>query len=64
MPDASESSPHELGHDIPRLLRALRGAVRKALLDHKRAGNPVAIWRDSRVVWVQPEDIPVDMDRE
>jgi hypothetical protein len=64
MTDASESSPHELAHDIPRILRALREAVREALLDHKRAGNPVAIWRDGRVVWVQPEDIPVDMDRE
>ena len=34
--------------------------LRAALLDHKRAGNPVAVWRDGQVVWIAPEDIPVD----
>ena len=45
-------TPAERVHDIPRILRALRQAVRDALLDHKRAGNPVAIWQDGRVVWI------------
>jgi hypothetical protein len=39
---------------------ALRRAVREALLDHKRAGNPVPVGRDGRVVWIAPEDIEVD----
>jgi hypothetical protein len=39
-------------------------AVREALLDHKRAGNPVAIWRNEQVVWIQPEDIPTEFDDE
>jgi hypothetical protein len=43
------------------IVRALRRALRDALLDHKRAGNPVCEWRDGRVVWVRPEDIP-DLD--
>ena len=30
-------------------------AVRKARQDHKRAGNPVAEWRDGKVVWIAPE---------
>lgn len=34
-----------------------QAAIREALLDHKRAGNPVAQWRDGRVVWIQAEDI-------
>jgi hypothetical protein len=55
----SDPAPAERIHDLPRILRALRQAVREALLDHKRAGNPVAIWKDGRVEWVQPEDIPV-----
>lgn len=59
----SELTPAERVDDIPRILRALRDAVRDALLDHKRAGNPVAIWKDGRVEWVQPEDIPVPDDR-
>jgi hypothetical protein len=31
--------------------------VREALLDHKRAGNPVAVWRDGKVVIVPPDEI-------
>jgi hypothetical protein len=39
--------------------KALKDAVHAALLDHKRAGNPVCIWRNGKVVWVPPEKIPV-----
>ena len=38
---------------------ALQKAVTQALRMHKLMGNPVAEWRDGKVVWVQPEDIPV-----
>jgi hypothetical protein len=53
--------------DIARIFRqgtsvdkALAAGVREALRQHKRAGNPVAEWRDGKVVWIQPEDIRVD----
>jgi hypothetical protein len=36
---------------------ALRGAMREAVLMHARAGYPVAVWRDNRVVWLQPSDV-------
>jgi hypothetical protein len=39
---------------------ALGRAVRHALLMHKRAGNPIAVWRDGRVVIIPPEEIVVD----
>ena len=42
-----------------RIQNALAAAVRDALLRHKRDGNPVAIWRDGKVVWIDPRDIPV-----
>lgn len=54
----SDLTPAERVDDIPRTLRALRTAVREALRVHKLAGNPVAIWRDARVEWIQPRDIP------
>lgn len=44
--------------------RALARAVREALLQHKRAGNPVATWRDGKVVWIQPNDIEVSQEGE
>lgn len=57
-PRDSDRSPAERVEDIPRTLQALRQAVREALQRHKREGNPVAVWRDERVVWIAPEDIP------
>ena len=32
-------------------------AIREAIRDHKRAGNPIAQWRDGRVVLIPPEQI-------
>jgi hypothetical protein len=43
-----------------RIDAALKRAVRRALLEHKRAGNPVAVWRDGKLQIVSPEDIRVD----
>ena len=43
--------------------RALGMAVSAALEQHKRAGNPVAEWRDGKVVWVAPEDIVLPLAR-
>ncbi len=39
---------------------ALAKAVREAVLEHKRAGNPIAVWKDGRVVWIPAEEITVD----
>jgi hypothetical protein len=61
-PDSGRT-PAERVDDIPRMLAAMRQAVREALLDHHRAGNPVAVWRDEQVVWIQPEDIPAELAR-
>jgi hypothetical protein len=35
---------------------AMRDAVRHALLTHKRAGNPVASWKDGRVVIIPADE--------
>lgn len=37
--------------------KALKRAVRHALLTHKRAGNPIAAWKDGKVVWIPPDEI-------
>lgn len=56
----SERQPYERVTDIARILAEMRLAVREALALHKRAGNPVAVWRDGKAQWIQPEDIPSD----
>ncbi len=40
------------------ITEALAKGVRKALREHKLAGNPVAAWKDGKVVWIPPEEIP------
>ncbi len=42
-----------------KITKALVKAVRDALLKHKRAGNPVVIWRNGKIVWLKPEEISV-----
>ncbi len=42
------------------VVAALRRASRSALLEHKRAGNPVAAWEDGRAVIVPAEEIEVE----
>lgn len=39
---------------------ALEKAVRSAVLMHKRLGNPIAVGRDARVVWIPSDEIEVD----
>jgi len=56
---------HELPEDLlivygDEIETVLRRAVRHALLVHKRAGNPIAEWRDGQVVIIPPEAIQVD----
>ena len=53
-------SPLDLIEDMPRILAAMRRAVREALLKHERPGNPIAVWREGRVVWLAPDEIPGD----
>ncbi len=52
-------SPAQRVDDIPRILSALQEAVQEALWRHKLAGHAVAVWRNGRVEWVAPEDIPL-----
>ena len=40
----------------------LQRAVNHALLMHKRLGNPIATWKDGKVVIVPPEEIFIPPD--
>lgn len=39
--------------------KACERAVREALLKHKKAGNPIAVSRDGKVVILQPDEIEI-----
>lgn len=59
---SNRPDPAERVKDIPRILKAMNEGVREALWRHKVAGHPVAVWRNERVEWVAPEDIPLPED--
>lgn len=48
----------EIFEDKEKISQALAKGVHEALMRHKQAGNPVATWRDGRIVWLKPEEIP------
>lgn len=39
--------------------KVLQRAVNHALLMHKRLGNPIAVWKDGKVVIIPPEEIVI-----
>jgi hypothetical protein len=39
--------------------RALQKAVTRALIQHKRLGHSIVVWRDGKVVWIPAEEIEV-----
>ena len=48
--------------DVPLEIRAemaLKEAVAEAIAEHKRRGNPIALWRDGKVIVIPPEEIVV-----
>jgi len=57
MPETVKKDIGKLLDDREGMDRALARAVREAVLQHKREGNPVAIWRDGKVVWINPDEI-------
>ncbi len=56
-PEENPTSTVEVDYDHAAIERAVATAVRRALLDHKRARNPIAALRDGKVVWIPPESI-------
>jgi hypothetical protein len=39
------------------ILEGLRAAAHATFREHKLLGLPIAIWKDGKAVWLQPEDI-------
>ena len=46
--------------DAALITRALRKGVRQALRQHKLLGQSVVVMRDGEIVWLRPEEIPVE----
>lgn len=59
MKETQEKTIGEIFSDRTLIDKALKKAIREAVLQHKRAGNPIVVWRDGQIVWLKPEEIVV-----
>lgn len=57
MNQSTNRSIHELLADRDLIQAALNRAAREALQRHARDGQPIAVWRDGKVVWVPAEEL-------
>lgn len=55
----SKSNTEPPNFEPDRVLRALTKGVDEALLQHKQAGRPIAVWRDGKTVLIPPEMIEI-----
>lgn len=53
-PTADITALMEAGTEID---KAVKRATRRAVLQHKKLGQSIVVWRDGRVVWIKPQDI-------
>ena len=60
MKEAHEKNIDQIFAEGTLIDKALQQAVHEAVLQHKRAGNPIAAWRDGKTVWLKPEEIVQD----
>lgn len=45
----------EIFSDEKRITEALQRAVREAIEMHKRVGNPIAVWRNGKAIWIKTD---------
>ena len=47
----------EILSDEKQITETLQRAVREAVLIHKRAGNPIATWKNGKAFWVKSKTV-------
>lgn len=62
MPDSHRKRLAERFLSDEELDRAVKEAVRRALIEHKRKRNTVAIWENGKVKIIPAEQIPIPED--
>ena len=61
-PDTIEISPESLRRliaEVDLVEAAVQAAVRDALILHKRAGQPIVVWEEGRVVLIPADEIEI-----
>lgn len=45
-------------NDPKKVTQIIQAGIKAALIKHKQTGNPICEWRDDKIVWISPEQIP------
>jgi hypothetical protein len=61
MPDQPKKDIGKIFAEGTEIDEAIRRAVREAVLMHKQAGNPIFAMKNGKMVWIQPEEIDLDL---
>ncbi len=48
--------------EVTPITDGINEGIRDAMIRHQRLGQSVVAWRDGKVVWLKPHEIPVDDD--
>jgi hypothetical protein len=58
--NANDDPISKILHDPKKVTQIIQAGIKDALMKHKQAGNPICEWRDNKIIWISPEQIPVD----
>ncbi len=61
--DTKEERRRELAarlSDSDFIVKAVHEAAKRTLEDHIRTGDPIAGWRDGKVVWIPADEIQIE----
>jgi hypothetical protein len=62
MRKAKHPARFDLVRDAEKIEKLFQLAVREELIEHKRIGNPIAAWKDGKVVIIPPQEIEIPPD--
>ena len=57
-PKKNEDKISQIMNDPKKIRDIIQLGIDAALLKHKQAGNPVCEWKNNKVIWIAPENIP------
>ena len=61
-PQQNKDRISEIMNDSEEVRLIIQSGINDALLKHKQAGNPVCGWKNGKVYWVVPENIPIRLE--
>ncbi len=62
-PKLNDDNISKILNDSKKVTKIIQAGIKAALMKHKQAGNPICEWRDNKIVWIPPEQIPIEKEK-